>query len=60
MMEKNRKESFWKYLNDEVLKAKKDGAGLVLQMDGNLWAGSKIVKNDIKKQTKMGSILRLS
>ena len=54
MMEKKRKESFWKYLNDEVLKAKKDGAGLVLQMDGNLWAGSKIVKKNIKKQNQNG------
>ena len=53
---KERKESFWNYLNEETQKAKKDGAGLVLQMDGNLWAGKKIVKSDPKKQNQNGKL----
>ena len=44
-----RKESFWKYLNVEVQKAKDDEAGLILQMDGNLWAGNNIINGDVKK-----------
>ena len=48
--DKKRKESFWKYLNVEVQKAKDDGAGLVLQMDGNLWAGNNIIIGDVKKK----------
>ena len=49
-----RKESFWKYLNVEVQKAKDDEAGLILQMDGNLWAGNNIIKGDVKKQNQNG------
>ena len=52
MME--RKESFWKYLNDEVQKTEDDGAALILQMDGNLWAGKTIIKGDVKKQNQNG------
>ena len=41
-----KKEAFWKYLDDEVEEAKKAGSGLVIQFDGNLWAGSGIIPND--------------
>ena len=51
---KERKDCFWKYLNDETQKAQQDGAGLVIQMDGNLWAGKKIVPKDPKNQNKNG------
>ena len=38
-----KKEAFWKYLDGEVRGAKETGAGLVIQFDGNLWAGEKIM-----------------
>ena len=33
---KERKESFWEYLNVETQKSVDDGGGLIIQMDGNL------------------------
>ena len=36
-----RKEQFWNYLDKEVEFAKYNDAGLVIQFDGNLWAGKK-------------------
>ena len=45
-----RKNKFWKYLDDEVHKARVDGAAIVIQMDGNLWAGCDIIKGDPKTQ----------
>ena len=38
-----RKEKFWKYLEDDVFFAEQSGAGFILHFDGNLWAGSDIV-----------------
>ena len=49
-----RKNSFWGYLNSESQKAKEDGAGLIIQIDGNLWAGSKIIPSDVKVQNQNG------
>ena len=51
---KNRKESFWKYLNQEAQNSQSDGTGFILQMDGNLWAGNTIIKSDPKKQNQNG------
>ena len=51
---KERKEAFWNYLNSETQKAQQDGAGLIIQMDGNLWAGKEIVPNDPKNQNQNG------
>ena len=49
---KERKESFWKYLNEETENAYNDGAALIIQMDGNLWAGKDIIKQDPNKQNQ--------
>ena len=51
---KERKEKFWEYLNLEAQKAACDGAGLIIQMDGNLWAGKGIIKGDPRKQNQNG------
>ena len=51
------KEAFWQYLDEEVEEAKKAKAGLVIQMDGNLWAGRNIIPNDPKPQNKNGKLL---
>ena len=50
----NRKEKFWEYLDREVENASNSGAAFVLQMDGNLWAGKNIIKNDPKEQNQNG------
>ena len=47
-----KKEAFWKYLDDEAEEAKKSGSGLVIQLDGNLWAGSDIIPNDPRPQNR--------
>ena len=51
-----KKVAFWDYLNKEVQNAAKDGAGLIIQMDGNLWAGDRIIKGDLKVQNQNGKI----
>ena len=45
-----RKENFWKYLDEEIFFAEQSGAGFVLQFDGNLWACSELIPGDPKKQ----------
>ena len=52
----DKKDDFWKYLDEEVGEATKTGAGLVIQMDGNLWAGSHIIPNDPRPQNRNGKL----
>ena len=35
----DKKEAFWQYMDEEVLEASTSSSGLVIQLDGNLWAG---------------------
>ena len=49
-----KKEEFWDHLDKEVGEAEKAGAGFILQFDGNLWAGNKIIPNDPRPQNKNG------
>ena len=56
--ENEKKDSFWNYLDNEVIEAKKSGAGLIIQFDGNLWAGRKIVPNDPRVQNKNGKLFQ--
>ena len=51
---KERKEMFWKYLNKETQDACAKGAGFILQMDGNLWAGGTIISGDPNRQNQNG------
>ena len=53
-----RKEKFWEYLSIEVQKAKDDGAKVIIQMDGNLWAGAEIIEGDPKIQNRNGKMLQ--
>ena len=55
-MIKREKKGFWKYLNNEVQSSVTDGAGLIIQMDGNLWAGESVVKGDLKMQNQNGKM----
>ena len=51
-----KKEAFWNYLDAEVMEAENAGAGLVIQFDGNLWAGEKIIPNVPRTQNKNGKL----
>ena len=50
----DRKNAFWDYLEEEVFLAEQSDAGLVLHMDGNLWAGESIIPGDPRSQNKNG------
>ena len=41
-----KKNAFWEYLDIVVIEGTKAGSGLIIQMDGNLWAGKDIIPND--------------
>ena len=51
-----KKEAFWDHLDKEVGEAEKSGAGFILQFDGNLWAGKKIIPNDPRPQNNNGKM----
>ena len=51
-----KKEAFWKYLDEEVFAARDSGAGFILQLDGNLWAGDKIISGDPTPQNRNGKL----
>ena len=53
----DRKVQFWGYIQAEVQNASKSGASLIIQMDGNLWAGDNIIKGDPNKQNQNGRLL---
>ena len=42
-----------------MIEAKESGAGLIIQFDGNLWAGNKIIPNDPRMQNKNGKLFEL-
>ena len=56
--ENYKKEAFWNYLDEEVIEAKESGAGLVIQFDGNLWAGDEIIPGDPRSQNKNGKLFQ--
>ena len=51
-----KKEAFWNYLDIEVLEAEKNGDGLILHFDGNLWAGCNIISGEPRKQNYNGKL----
>ena len=55
---KERKNKFWEYLTTEAKKATKTGAGLIIQMDGNLWAGNQIINGDPNQQNQNGKLFK--
>ena len=50
----DRKNAFWNYMDEEVLQASNNGTGLIMQFDGNLWAGANIIPGDKRKQNRNG------
>ena len=53
-----RKEEFWKYLDEDVSRANTSGSGFILQFDGNLWAGTEIIPGDPHKQNRNGKLFK--
>ena len=53
---KEKKEKFWRFLEEEANEAELLGHGLVIQMDGNLHGGSELIKNDPYPQNKNGKL----
>ena len=51
-----KKNKFWEFLETEVNDAEIEGDGLIIQMDGNLHAGSKLITNDPNKQNTNGRL----
>ena len=51
-----KKDAFWAYLEEEVIRADASGSGLVKHFDGNLWAGANIVHGDPGKQKRNGNL----
>ena len=54
----DRKEAFWKYLDEDIVQANMSGAGYILQFDGNLWAGPDIIPGDPHKQNRNGKMFQ--
>ena len=52
-----KKESFWKYFEEECQRSKKEGHGFILQGDLNSWLGPDILPGDTKKQNQNGKLL---
>ena len=57
--QKERKYSFWNYLDKEVLEAEEEQIGIVIQMDSNCWAGHELIPNDPNSQNANGKLLEL-
>ena len=53
---KEKKTKFWNFLEEETSKAEFEGQGLIIQMDGNLHAGPKIVPKDPNCQNQNGKL----
>ena len=53
---KEKKDRFWEFIEKEVIDADLEGDGLVIQMDGNLHAGSEVIRNDPNVQNQNGKL----
>ena len=54
----DRKVKFWERLSLEVEEAQENDTAFILQMDGNLWAGKNIIKNDVHDQNHNGKMFQ--
>ena len=51
-----KKEKFWDFIEDEVVQAESEHQGIIIQIDGNLHAGEKLLKNDPNPQNQNGKL----
>ena len=56
LIQKREKKQFLDYLSIETQNATKEGAGFILEIDGNLWAGENIIPDDPNKQNQNGKL----
>ena len=54
----DKKDAFWDYLDEEVMEATNAEAGLIIQCDGNLWAGAGLIPDDPRPQNRNGRRLQ--
>ena len=52
----DKKEAFWNFLDNEVNEAVESKSGFILQFDGNLWAGDRLIPGDPRPQNKNGKL----
>ena len=52
---KEKKEEFWNFLEEEATKAELIGCGFMVQMDGNVHGGPKLIKGDPNVQNMNGN-----
>ena len=53
---KEKKEKFWKFMENEVVEAEQNEEGIIIEMDGNLHAGKDLVKSDPNPQNINGKL----
>ena len=53
----DKKHKFWNYLDFQLIECEKEGTGCMILFDCNAWVGSKILKNDPRRQNKNGALL---
>ena len=53
---KDKKEKFWDFLEKEVIQAESEEQGVIIQIDGNLHAGSGLIENDPNPQNQNGKL----
>ena len=54
---KHKKDLFWQYIEEDILRAQIEGKGYILQGDLNAWLGNKIIPNDPRPQNSNGKIM---
>ena len=54
----DKKNAFWKFIEEEVISAKSAGSGFILHFDGNLWAGPEIIPGDPRPQNYNGKLFQ--
>ena len=52
----NKKIQFWNFIENEIIEAEAAEHGIIFQMDGNLHAGSDLVKNDPNPINRNGKL----
>ena len=53
---KDKKEKFWEIIENEVVQAESEHHGVIIQIDGNLHAGDKLLKDDPNPQNQNGKL----
>ena len=54
----SKKNEFWSRLSVEVEDATENDAAIIIQMDGNMWAGPEVIKNDPHQCNQNGKLLK--